>query len=110
MEIVLAVLLLFGAFTLGSISADKGGDHTKSSVAQSNAGVVPDSHQIPQAMLQSDPIRCHSDRGVIYRDLTVPYHDQIERPAMEINDCEGKDCSYSPSAFPPSMELRSPDE
>ena len=110
MEFILAILLLFGGFTLGSITTDKGDDHTQSSAAQANVGGVPDSRQVPQAMLQSDPTRCHSDKVVIYRDLTVPYHDQIKRPAMEIVDCEGKGCSYNPSGFPPSLELRGPDE
>ncbi|MCU7870789.1 MAG: hypothetical protein KZQ98_20040 [Candidatus Thiodiazotropha sp. (ex Lucinoma borealis)] len=88
MEIVLAVLLLFGGFTLGSITADKGDDEPQSAMA--NGDGVPDSRQHAQTMLQSDPTRCHSDRAVIYRDLTVPYHGQIERPAMEIGDCEGE--------------------
>ncbi|MCP4212042.1 MAG: hypothetical protein GY764_11260 [Halieaceae bacterium] len=90
MEIVLAIFLLFGGFTLGSISADKGDDEPKPAMAMSNGGDVPDSHTLTQAMFQSNPTRCHSDRAVIYRDLTVPYHGQIERPAMEISDCEGE--------------------
>ncbi|MES9874709.1 MAG: hypothetical protein ABW146_16505 [Candidatus Sedimenticola sp. 6PFRAG7] len=108
MEIVLAVLLLFGGFTLGSISADKGNDEPQSAMA--NGDSVPDSRQHGPTMPLSDPTRCHSDGAVIYRDLTVPYHGQIERPVMEISDCEGKDCSYNPAAFPPSLEVRSPDE
>ncbi|MCP3667403.1 MAG: hypothetical protein GY696_33735 [Gammaproteobacteria bacterium] len=110
MEIVLAILLLFGGFTLGSISADKRDDELQSAMAMPNRNGVPDSHQLTQAMLQSDPSRCHADRVVIYRDLTLPYHGNIERPAMQICDCEGRDCSYNPSAFPPSLEVRSPDE
>ena len=108
MEIVLAVLLLFGGFTLGSISADKGDDEPQSAMAKGDG--VPDSRQYAPTMPQSDLTRCHSDGAVIYRDLTVPYHGQIERPVMEISDCKGKDCSYNPSAFPPSLEVRSPDE
>ena len=90
MEIVLAVLLFFGGFTLGSITSDKGDDASQSTQALPNADGVPDSHQAIQALRQSKPTRCHSDRSVIYRDLTVPYHGQVERPAIKISDCEGE--------------------
>ena len=103
MEIVLAVLLLFGGFTLGSITADKSGKDQQSSMIASHVDGVAGSDPVTQVMHQGDSTRCHSDRAVIYRDLTVPYHAQIERPAMEIGDCEGgRDCSFNPTAFPPS--------
>ncbi|MES9897696.1 MAG: hypothetical protein ABW148_01595 [Sedimenticola sp.] len=92
MEIVLAILLLFGGFTLGSVSADKSDDEPQSAMAIPNRDGVPDSHQLTQAMLQSDSSRCHADRAVIYRDLAVPYHGQNERSAMEISDC-GEGCT-----------------
>jgi hypothetical protein len=111
MEIVLAVLLLFGGFTLGSITADKGDGDTQSTVALRNADGVPDSQWVTRVIPQSDPSRCHANGVVIYRDLTVPYDGQIERPAIKISDCEGgRDCSYNPTAFPPSMEVKYPDE
>jgi len=91
MEIVLAVLLLFGAFTLGSITADQGDNHTQSSETLSNADDVPDSHRVTRAVHQKDPARCQSDGTIIYRDLTVPHHDQIVQPVIEIIDCDG-DC------------------
>ena len=76
MEIVLAVLLLFGGFTLGSITADKGGDE-QSTMALPNADSVPDSHQVTQATRRSHSTGCHSDGSIIYRDLTLPYHGQV---------------------------------
>jgi len=76
MEIVLAVLLLFGGFTLGSITADKGDD-------------VPGSTQITQVLRQGDPTQCHSDREVIYRDLTVPYQGSFSEQVSQASDCEG---------------------
>jgi hypothetical protein len=90
MEIVLAVLLLFGGFTLGSITADKGDDNTQSTVALPDADGAPHSQWVTRVVPQSDPTRCHSNGVVIYRDLTVPYHGRIERPAIEISDCEGE--------------------
>ena len=90
MEIVLAVLLFFGGFTLGSITSDKGDDESQSTLALPNAEDVPDSYPITQALCQSKPTRCHSEGTVIYRDLTVPYHGQVERPAIKISDCEGE--------------------
>ena len=103
MEIVLAVLLLFGGFTLGSVTADKGSNDKQSSMIASHLDDAVSSVPVTQAMRQSDPTGCHSGRAVIYRDLTVPYHAQIARPAMDISDCgRGRDCSYNPTAFPPS--------
>ena len=89
MEIVLAVLLFFGGLTLGSITADKGDDASQSTPSMPHVDGVADSTQVIQALRQSDLMRCHSDRVVIYRDLTVPYRGQIERPAIEGSDCEG---------------------
>ena len=91
MEIVLAILLFFGGFTLGSITSDKADDASLSTLALPNADGVPDSNQVIQALCQSKPTRCFSEGTVIYRDLTVPYHGQVERPAIESSDCEG-DC------------------
>ena len=103
MEIVLAVLLLFGVITLGSVTTDKGDDDTQSTMAMPNSGSVPDSHQVPHSIHQRDPTRCHSDGSFIYRDLTVPYQDQVDQPVLQAGDCEGgRDCSYNPTAFPSS--------
>ncbi|MEA3241816.1 MAG: hypothetical protein U9Q19_00080 [Pseudomonadota bacterium] len=90
MEIVLAVLLLFGGFTLGSITADKSGDDVRTTMALPNVDGVSDSYQVTQAMHQSNPTRCRSDRVVIYRDLTVPYHDKTDQQAGQSTDCDGE--------------------
>ncbi|MEJ1296479.1 MAG: hypothetical protein RPU64_11495 [Candidatus Sedimenticola sp. (ex Thyasira tokunagai)] len=110
MEIVLAILLLFGGFTLGSVTADKSSDDKQSTMISSHVKDAAGSVPVTQAMHQGDPTGCRSEKVITFRDLTVSYHGQIERPAMEISDCEGKDCSYNPSAFAPSLEVRSPDE
>jgi len=90
MEIVLAVLLLFGGFTLGSGTADQGDDDEQSTPALPSAGGVPGSPQVIQALRQSDPVRCHSDRTVIYRDLAVPYCGQLGQQASRAGDREGE--------------------
>ncbi len=76
MEIVLAILLLFGGFTLGSITSDKENDKSQSSMELPNVADATDLHPVTQAMRQSDLTRCHSDGAVIYRDLTIPYSGQ----------------------------------
>ncbi len=86
MEIVLAIILLFGGFTLGSISTDKGDDDIQSTMAIPKAGSVADLQQITQAMRHGDPTRCHSDRAIIYRDLTLPYQDQVGRQDSFVSD------------------------
>ncbi len=111
MEIVLAVLLLFGGFTLGSVVADKGVNDKQSATSASKLDDAASSVSVTQAMRQSDPTRCRSGKSVIYRDLTVPYRGHIEQPAIEVKNCErGRDCSYNPTAFPPSMEVKCPNE
>ena len=83
MEIVLAFLLLFGGFTLGSITSEKGGDELQSSMELSHVADATNLHLVTQAMSRADPTQCHSDGDVIYRDLTLPYSDQT-------GDCEVK--------------------
>ena len=90
MEIVLAVLLLLGGFTLGSITADKGNDASQSTRVAPHATGIPDSHPITQAMRQNALNRCHSDRTVTYRDLTVPYHGKIDQQVGQADDCDGE--------------------
>ncbi len=81
MEIVLAILLLFGGFTLGSISSENGSDEPQTSMDLPSDADAKILHPVTQAMRQSDPVRCHSDGAVIYRDLTIPYSSQT-------GDCE----------------------
>ena len=76
MEIVLAILLLFGGFTLGSITTEKGGDELQSSIEAFHVADATNLHSVTQARSRSDLAECHSDGAVIYRDLTIPYPDQ----------------------------------
>ena len=76
MEIVLAILLLFGGFTLGSISSEKGGNAPQSSIDASHVADATNLHSVTQAKSRSDLAECHSDGAVIYRDLTIPYSGQ----------------------------------
>ncbi len=78
MEIVLALLLLFGGFTLGSIAPDNGGG------AEGSTPVI-------QAMRQGETTRCHFVRGSMYRDLTLPYPGKGGQLTSQAGDC-GKVC------------------
>ena len=109
MEIVLAILLLFGGFTLGSVTADKRDDIAQHTTIATPVDGAADSSHIHQDMRQHRLIRCHS-RTIVYRDLTVPYSGQIDQPSNGGSDCEGRDSSDNPAALPPSLEVRSPDE
>ena len=80
MEIVLAILLLFGGFTLGSVTADKGGEVAQHTTIATRVDGAADSSNIHQDMRQHSPIRCHSGTTA-YRDLTVPNSGQIDQPA-----------------------------
>lgn len=85
MEIVLAVLLLFGGFTLGSITADAGSDDRQSAMNPTKTNGA-DSQSVIQTKQQVDPNRCLSTGTVNYRDLTLPYPGQTMSQA---GDCEG---------------------
>jgi len=90
MVIVLAVLLIFGGLIPGAINADKAADESRSVPTPPKADAVSDPLPIVQAMPERDPIRCRSDRSIIYRDLTVRYRAPIDQPAIEVCDCEGE--------------------
>ena len=90
MEIVLAFVLFFGGFTLGSITADKGDDEANAVLAQPHKDGV--SGSPPVAPGRHQPTRCQSDRAVIYRDLTVPLLSPMGEQASQVNDGDG-DCS-----------------
>ena len=105
MEIVLAMLLLFGSFALGSETAEKNDGAEPSRNSESRIQTTADSVPATQGMRG-----CLSDKSGMYRDLTVPYIVQRDQAVPKADTCEGRDCSYNPSAFPPSMEVRSTDE
>ena len=103
MEILLAVVLLFGGFALGSSTGDKDRYDKQSTMNASHVDGVAGSDPVTQATRQSDPTGCHSDKSFISRDLTVPYRGKAGDLAIQSDDCEGgRDCSYNPTAFPPS--------
>ena len=90
MEIVLAVVLLFGGFILGSVTADTDDDAVMTIQTQANEDGIPGSSPVTPALRQVDPTRCHSDRGIMYRDLTEPYPGQTDQPASQAGDCDGE--------------------
>lgn len=85
MEIVLAVLLLFGGFALGSATTDKHHDIEPSSMRVSPTQVVSESLGATQ-----DMHKCRSEKSGIYRDLTVPYTGQSDQAAPKTDTCEGE--------------------
>jgi hypothetical protein len=85
MEIVLAVLLLFGGFALGSATAEKNDGAEQSSDGASHAQTIGDSVPATQGMRG-----CLSDKSGMYRDLTVPYIVQIDQAAPKADTCEGE--------------------
>ena len=78
MEFVLAIVLFFGGFALGSISADINDDDVPSTMALFDGESVSDSVPGTEARHRPVPTPCHFDGAVIYRDLTIPYHDQVD--------------------------------
>lgn len=72
MEIVLAVLLLFGGFALGSITAEEGGG-SQPSIALPDSEDATGSHPIRQTSGQIDSAQCLPNGAVIYRDLTLTH-------------------------------------
>ncbi|ODJ87802.1 hypothetical protein CODIS_19100 [Candidatus Thiodiazotropha endolucinida] len=85
MEIVLAVLLLFGGFALGSATAEKNDRTEQSSNSASRIQTTADSVPATQRMRG-----CLSDKSGMYRDLTVPYINQKDQAAPKGDTCEGE--------------------
>ena len=79
MEIILAIMLFFGGFTLGSITTDKGDSDNQHAAVMLDADAAPKLPPITQAIRQGDLARCHSSKALAYRDLTVPFQDQADR-------------------------------
>ena len=111
MEIVVAVLLFFGGFTLGSITTDKGDEKSESTMVLPSVAIVPGPHPATQTTHDSDPTRCHFDKSVVYRDLTAAFRGPNDRPGTGVSDCEvNGNCSYHSTAFPPATEVKYPHE
>ena len=72
MEIVLAIVLLFGGFTLGTMSAGNGEATSLTHSTQPDTAVVSESHPAAQTASRIDPSPCHPHGRTIYRDLSVP--------------------------------------
>ena len=82
MEIVLGILLLFGAFTLGAVTSDSTDHDTRA------AQIVTDGlgyHTQSTSPLQT----CQVSRSAkTYRDLTVPYAQPVDQRRVPASDCE----------------------
>ena len=85
MEIVLAVLLLFGGFALGSATAEKNDGAEPSGNGESRIQTTADSVPATQGMRE-----CLSDKSGMYRDLTEPYISQRDQAALKADKCEGE--------------------
>ena len=67
MEIVLGILLLFGAFTLGAVTSGSDDNNTSTTKIEIDAY---DNHELAAVPLK----KCQaSGSAVTYQDLTVPY-------------------------------------
>ena len=85
MEIVLAVLLLFGGFALGSATTEKNDVAEQFSTGASQTQTTADSILATQGMRE-----CLSDKSGVYRDLTVPYIGQRDQAAPKADTCGGE--------------------
>ena len=85
MEIVLAVLLLFGGFALGSATAEKNDGAEPTSNSASHIQTSADSVLATQEMRG-----CLPDKYGMYRDLTMPYIGQGDQAAPKADTCEGE--------------------
>ena len=72
MEIVLAFLLFFGGFAVGTLSDDKTGDDTPATTVRPHGDDAPDTSLATQLIRPSGHKRCEAHGTVIYRDLTLP--------------------------------------
>ena len=80
MDVVFALLLLFGGFALGSVTAGHDPDVQRPpSVAEV---------QETPGLTAIDPLTCRSgEAAVVYRDLTLPHPGQTDRPDTHDSEC-----------------------
>jgi len=91
MEIILAFLVFFGGFTLGSITSEKEDASSQSTRINNDEDDRAKTHQttqIPQTLYVKEVSTCHIAYTPIYRDLTRSYHGEFEQLAIENGDCE----------------------
>ena len=82
MEIVLGILLLFGAFTLGAASSDSTDHETHTTHIESD-----EAGQHSQTVTANTLQKCQaSGSGRHYRDLTVPIAQPVVQLPTQIDD------------------------
>ena len=82
MEIVLSILLLFGAFTLGAASSDSTDHETHTTRIESD-----EAGQHSQTVTTSTLQKCQaSGSGRHYRDLTVPIAQPVVQQPAQTDD------------------------
>ena len=82
MEIVLGILLLFGAFTLGTITSDSTDHEAHATRIESD-----EAGQHSQTVSASTLQKCQaSGSGRHYRDLTVPIAQPVAQLPTQIDD------------------------
>jgi len=80
MEIVLGILLFFGAFTLGAVSSDSNDHETHTTHIESDGATIQ-----AQTVAASSLQKCQSSESVRhYRDLTVP----IMKPVQQMTQTD----------------------
>jgi len=82
MDIVFGLLLLFGGFALGSVTAERAPSvQTPSSVAEARG-------EEATGLMTIDSFTCHAgEAAVVYRDLTLPHPGQTDRPDTPAGEC-----------------------
>jgi len=92
MEVFVAILLLFGAFSLGSATSDDADDDIAGVDISTEVNVKQD---LPDKVAQADGVEhtqlpdCLSDRHfVFYRDLTAAYKNRSETATPGAGDAE----------------------
>ena len=84
MEILFAVLLLFGAFTLGSTTTTGVDADVRAGVPAADGRSIPAPENGRQARLES--MLCRSTQVTVYRDLTEPYAGPRDQSAAHVSD------------------------
>jgi hypothetical protein len=84
MEIVLGILLLFGAFTLGAVSSDSN-DHETHATHMESDGAMHQARAVAASSLQKCQL---SGSARHYRDLTVPIVQPSAQQPMQADDIE----------------------
>lgn len=91
MEIILALFVFFGGYTLGSISTENKEVSAQITNFDEQEGGIARKQLTPPIIYVNESSARHNSHTIIYRDLTRSPNQEYMLPASEDDDCDEED-------------------